>query len=55
MNAHENLQIVQTQFFPDKQIFIYICLILNIYLFIGIRIHCQQIQMKSYSVTFDYS
>jgi hypothetical protein len=54
-NTYENLQIVQSQFFTDKLIFVYIRSISNIYWFIGIRIHCQQIQMNSYSVTFDYS
>ncbi len=43
MNINENLQIV------------YIRSTSNIYWFMGIRIHCQQIPMNSYSVTFDYS
>ena len=55
MNIYENLQIVQSQFFTDKLIFVYIQSNLNISWFIGIQIHCQQIQMNSYSVTFDYS
>ncbi len=54
-NSYDNLQIVQSQFFTDKLIIIYIQSNLNIYWFIGIRIHCQQIQTKSYLVTFDYS
>jgi hypothetical protein len=53
-NTYENLQIVQTQFFTDKIIFVYIWSNLNIYWFIGIQNCCQQIQMKSYLVTFDY-
>ncbi len=53
--TYENLQIVLSHFFPDKLIFIYIWSNSNIYWFIGIQIRCQQIQMKSYSVTFDYS
>ncbi len=51
MNTYENLQIVQSQFFTDKLIFIYILSNLNIYLFIGI--YCQWIQTKRYSVTFN--
>jgi len=54
MNTYENLQIVQSQLFTDKLILIYIRSNSNIYWFISIRIRCQQIQMKSYSVTFDY-
>ena len=50
----EKLQIVQFQFFTDMVIFIYIWSNSNIYWFIGIQIRCQQIQTKSYSVTFDY-
>ncbi len=38
MNTYENLQIVWTQFFTDKLIFIYIRYNLNIYWFICIRI-----------------
>ena len=38
MNTYENLQIVQSQFFTDKLIFVYIRYNLNIYWFIGIRI-----------------
>ncbi len=53
-NTYENLQIDRYQFFTDKLILIYIQCNLNIYWFIGIRIRCQQIQTKSYSVTFDY-
>jgi hypothetical protein len=37
-NTYENLQIVLTQFFTDKLIFIYIRYNSNIYRFIGIRI-----------------
>ncbi len=37
-NTYENLQIVQSQFFTDKLIFIYIRYNSNIYWFIGIRI-----------------
>ncbi len=55
MNTYENLQIVWSQFFTDKLIFIYIRSNLNIYWFIGIQFRCQQIQMNSFSVTFDYS
>ncbi len=54
-NTYENLQIVQSQYFTDKLMFVYIWSNLNIYWFIGIQICCQQIQMISYSVTFDYS
>jgi hypothetical protein len=39
--SYENLQIVRSQFFTDKLIFIYIQSYLNIYWFIGIWIHCQ--------------
>ncbi len=35
-NTYENLQIVQSQFFTNKLIFIYIWSNLNIYWFIGI-------------------
>jgi hypothetical protein len=55
MNSYENLLIVQSQFFADKLIFIYIWTNSNIYWFIGIWIHYQQKQTKSYSVTFGYS
>ncbi len=55
INAYENLQIVQCQFFTDMLIFIYIWSYSNIYWFIDIRIRCQQIQTNSYSNTFDYS
>jgi hypothetical protein len=54
-NTYENLQIVQSQFFADKLLFISIWSNSNIYWFIGIRICCQQIQIKSFSVTLDYS
>jgi hypothetical protein len=54
MNTYENLQIVQSQIFTDKLILIYIRSNSNIYWFISIWIRYQQIQMKSYSVTFDY-
>jgi hypothetical protein len=50
MKTYKNLQIIQSQFFNDKLIFVYIWSNLNIYWFIGIQIHCQQIQKKSYSV-----
>ncbi len=43
-NIYENLQIVQSQFFTDMLLFIYIQSTLNIYWFIGILIHCQQYQ-----------
>ncbi len=54
MNTYENLQIIQSQFFTDKLIFIYIWSNLNIYWFVSVRIQFQLIQMKSYSVTFHY-
>ncbi len=38
MNTYENLQIVQSQFFTDKLIFVYIQYNSNIYWFIRIRI-----------------
>ncbi len=41
-NTYKNLQIVQTQFFTDKLIFIYIGYNLNIYWFIGIQIRLVQ-------------
>jgi hypothetical protein len=44
-NTYENLQILRSQFFTNKLIFIYIMSKLNIYWFIGIQICCQQIQM----------
>ncbi len=53
-NTYDNLQIVQSQFFTKKLIFIYIQSTSNIYWFICIQIHCQPIQMNRYSVTFDY-
>ncbi len=40
-NTYENFQIVQSQFFTDKLIFINIQSNSNIYWFIGIQIHCQ--------------
>jgi hypothetical protein len=46
-----NLQIVRSQFFTNKLIFIYIRYNLNIYWFIGILIHCQRIQTNSYSMS----
>jgi hypothetical protein len=55
MNIYKNLQIVQSKFFTDMLLFIYIRSTLNIYWFIGIQIHCQQIPTNSYWVTFDYS
>ncbi len=54
-NIYKNLQIVRSQFFTDMVLFVYIRSTPNIYWFIDIRICCQQIQMNSYSVTFDYS
>ncbi len=54
MNTYDNLQIVRSQFFTDKLVFIYIQSNSNIYWFISTRICCQQIQTKSYLVTFDY-
>ncbi len=54
-NIHENLQIALSQFFTDMLLFIYIGSTSNIYWFISIWIRWQQIQMNSYSVTFDYS
>ncbi len=53
-NIYENLQIVWSQFFTYMLLFVYIRSTSNIYWFIGIQIRCQQIQMNSYSVTFDY-
>ncbi len=44
MNTSENLQIVQSQFFTDKLVFVYIQSNLNIYWVISIQICCQQIQ-----------
>ncbi len=55
MNIYEILWIVWSQFCTDGLQFIYIRSTSNIYWFIGIRIHCQQILMNSYSVTFGYS
>jgi hypothetical protein len=37
-NTYENLQIIRSQFFTDKLIFVYIRYNSNIYWFIGIRI-----------------
>ncbi len=54
MNIYENLQIVWTHIFTDMLLFVNIWSTLNIYWFIGIRIHCQQIQTNNYSFTFDY-
>ncbi len=54
-NIYENLQIVWSQFFTNMLLFIYIRSTWNMYWFIGIQIHCERIQMNSYSVTFDYS
>ena len=54
-NNYENLQMVWSQFFTDKLLFIYIWSNLNIYWFISIQIWCKWTQMKSYSVTFNYS
>ncbi len=54
-NIYENIQLVWSHFFTDMLLFIKIWSTLNIYWFIGIRIHCQWIQMNSYSFTFDYS
>ncbi len=55
MNTYENLQIVWSQFFTKKLIFVYIQSNLIIYWFIGIWIRCQWIQMRIYLVTFEYS
>ena len=52
-NIYEDLQIVQSQFFADMLLFIYIQSTSNFYWFVGIQICCQQIQANSYSVTFD--
>ncbi len=54
MNTYKYLQIVQSQFFTNELIFIYIWSNSNVYWFIGILIHCQRIQKNSYSVTFNY-
>jgi hypothetical protein len=54
MNTSKNLQIVWSQFFINKLIFVNIWVKLNIYWFIRIRINCQRIQMNSFLVTFDY-
>ncbi len=54
-NICENWQIVWSQFFTNMLLFVYIQSTSNIYWFIGIQIRFQQIQMNSYSVTFDYS
>jgi len=53
MNIYENLQIVWSQFVTDMLLFVSIQCTSNIFWFIGIWIHCQQIQTNSYSVTFD--
>ncbi len=58
-NTYENLQIVQSQFFTDKLIFIYIwsnqiSIGLSVFGFIARHTDIQRIQMKSYSVTFSY-
>ena len=52
-NIYENLQIVRSHFFTDIVLFVNIQSTLNIYWFIGIRIHCQRIQTNNYSFTFD--
>ncbi len=52
-NTYENLQIVWSQFFTDKLIFIYIWSNFNISWFISIWICCQWIQTKSSLFTFD--
>jgi hypothetical protein len=54
-NIYENLQIVWSQFCTNMLLFVYIRSTSNIYWFISIQIHCQQIQMNSYSVTLNYS
>ncbi len=54
-NTYEKLQIVESQFFTDRQYLNYIWSNSNIYWFIGIWIHCQRIQTNSYLGTFDYS
>jgi hypothetical protein len=50
MNTFENLQIVRSQFFTDKLIFVDIWSNSNAYWFMGIWIHCQQLQTNSYLV-----
>jgi hypothetical protein len=55
MNTCENLKIDQSHFFTNMLVFVYIQSNLNIYWFIRIWIHCQQIQTKSYSVTYSMS
>jgi hypothetical protein len=55
LNIYENLQIVRSHFFTDMLLFINIRSTLNIYWFIGIRIHSQRIQTNNYLFTFDYS
>jgi len=54
MNTYKTLQIVRSQFLTDKLIFVNIRYNLNIYWFISIWIHCQQIQTDSYWVTFHF-
>jgi hypothetical protein len=54
-NIYKNLQMVWSHFFTDMLPFIYIQSTSNIYWLISIRIRCQQIPLKSYLVTFDYS
>ncbi len=46
MNIYKNLQIVQSQFFTDMLLFVYIQSTSNIYWFISIQIHCQQIAIQ---------
>jgi hypothetical protein len=54
MKTYENLQILQSQFFTNEVMFVYIWSNLNIYWVIGFQIHSHQIQTNSYSVTIDY-
>jgi hypothetical protein len=51
-NIYENLQIVWSHVFTDIVLFVNIRSTSNIYLFIGIRIRCQQIQINNHSFTF---
>jgi hypothetical protein len=53
-NIYENLQKVWSHFFTNMLLFVNIWFTSNIYWFIGIQIHCQQIQMNNYSFTFDH-
>ncbi len=53
-NTYENLQIVWSQFFTDKLIFIYIRYNLNIYWFIGIGIRLVWYRANRYSVLLEF-